>query len=183
MYLNTYCFILSMIFFMCKDDTAFEMLILFWTVIILCTLRTSQYVGCKWLVPQPSTTLTNCGSIKCIYVCVYESCTLGWICSKQNWMFKVYRYICHDKDMNWMLFQERSAFCWSLLVSITCYTKVPMERVFQAVPADLRMKMEALVQDLTNALEESSRRRCGLRRRARSTGNLRKERIINMSLT
>ena len=58
-----------------------------------------------------------------------------------------------------------------------------MERVFQAVPADLRMKMEALVQDLTNALEESSRRRCGLRRRARSTGNLRKERIINMSLT
>ena len=54
-----------------------------------------------------------------------------------------------------------------------------MERVFQAVPADLRMKMEALVQDLTNALEESSRlsssrRRWGLRRRARSTGNLRK---------
>lgn len=51
-----------------------------------------------------------------------------------------------------------------------------MERVFQAVPADLRMKMEALVQDLTNALEESSRlssrRRWGLRRRARSTGNL-----------
>lgn len=86
-----------------------------------------------------------------------------------------------------MLFQERSAFCWSLLVSITCYTEVPMERVFQAVPADLRMKMEALVQDLTNALEESSRlssrRRWGLRRRARSTGNLRKEGIVNMSLT
>jgi G patch domain-containing protein 2 len=55
-----------------------------------------------------------------------------------------------------------------------------MERVFQAVPADLRMKMEALVQDLSNALEESSlrlssRRRWGLRRRARSTGNLRKQ--------
>lgn len=52
-----------------------------------------------------------------------------------------------------------------------------MERVFQAVPVDLRMKMEALVQDLSNALEESSsrlssRRRWGLRRRARSTGNL-----------
>ncbi|XP_067011471.2 G patch domain-containing protein 2 isoform X3 [Anabrus simplex] len=52
-----------------------------------------------------------------------------------------------------------------------------MERVFKAVPADLRIKMEALVQDLTNALEESSRaatvrRRWGLRRRAHSTGNL-----------
>ena len=51
-----------------------------------------------------------------MYVCVYESCTLVWICSKVNWMFMVYRYICHDKDRNWMLFQERSAFaglCWS----------------------------------------------------------------------
>lgn len=68
----------------------------------------------------------------------------------------------------------------NLLVNITCYIEVPMERVFQAVPVDLRMKMEALVQDLSNALEESasrlsSRRRWGLRRRARSTGNLRKE--------
>nr|CAD7571551.1 unnamed protein product [Timema californicum] len=55
-----------------------------------------------------------------------------------------------------------------------------MERgVFSAVPVKLglRIKMEALVQDLTAALEESSRsstvrRRWGLRRRARSTGNL-----------
>lgn len=54
-----------------------------------------------------------------------------------------------------------------------------MERVFKAVPADLRVKMEALVHDLTLALEESSssanlRRRWGIRRRARSTGNIRK---------
>ncbi|XP_034946871.1 G patch domain-containing protein 2-like isoform X2 [Chelonus insularis] len=52
-----------------------------------------------------------------------------------------------------------------------------MERVFKAVPADLRAKMEALVHDLTLALEESRnssnvRRRWGLRRRARSTGNI-----------
>lgn len=61
-----------------------------------------------------------------------------------------------------------------------------MERVFQAVPVDLRMKMEALVQDLSNALEESSsrlssRRRWGLRRRARSTGNLRKNGINSLT--
>ncbi|CAD6228071.1 GSCOCG00006338001-RA-CDS [Cotesia congregata] len=54
-----------------------------------------------------------------------------------------------------------------------------MERVLKAVPVDLRVKMEALVHDLTLALEESSnssniRRRWGLRRRARSTGNIRK---------
>jgi hypothetical protein len=54
-----------------------------------------------------------------------------------------------------------------------------MERVLKAVPADLRVKMEALVHDLTLALEESSnsvnlRRRWGIRRRARSTGNIRK---------
>ncbi|XP_057328541.1 G patch domain-containing protein 2-like isoform X2 [Microplitis mediator] len=52
-----------------------------------------------------------------------------------------------------------------------------MERVLKAVPVDLRVKMEALVHDLTLALEESSntsniRRRWGLRRRARSTGNI-----------
>lgn len=52
-----------------------------------------------------------------------------------------------------------------------------MERVLKAVPADLRVKMEALVHDLTLALEESSnsanvRRRWGIRRRARSTGNI-----------
>lgn len=52
-----------------------------------------------------------------------------------------------------------------------------MERVLKTVPVDLRIKMEALVQDLSTALEESSctassRRRWGLRRRARSTGNL-----------
>lgn len=54
-----------------------------------------------------------------------------------------------------------------------------MERVLKAVPADLRVKMEALVHDLTLALEESNnsanvRRRWGIRRRARSTGNIRK---------
>ncbi|XP_015587043.1 G patch domain-containing protein 2 isoform X2 [Cephus cinctus] len=54
-----------------------------------------------------------------------------------------------------------------------------MERVLKAVPADLRVKMEALVHDLTLALEESSnsanvRPRWGIRRRARSTGNIRK---------
>ncbi|XP_043261316.1 G patch domain-containing protein 2 isoform X2 [Colletes gigas] len=52
-----------------------------------------------------------------------------------------------------------------------------MERVLKAVPADLRVKMEALVHDLTLALEESRnsanvRRRWGIRRRARSTGNI-----------
>ncbi|XP_006609964.1 G patch domain-containing protein 2 isoform X1 [Apis dorsata] len=52
-----------------------------------------------------------------------------------------------------------------------------MERVLKAVPADLRVKMEALVHDLTLALEESNnsanvRRRWGIRRRARSTGNI-----------
>ncbi|XP_020299725.1 G patch domain-containing protein 2-like isoform X1 [Pseudomyrmex gracilis] len=51
-----------------------------------------------------------------------------------------------------------------------------MERVLKAVPASLRVKMEALVHDLTLALEESSnsttRRRWGIRRRARSTGNI-----------
>ncbi|XP_043496695.1 G patch domain-containing protein 2 isoform X1 [Polistes fuscatus] len=52
-----------------------------------------------------------------------------------------------------------------------------MERVLKAVPAGLRVKMEALVHDLTIALEESSnsanvRRRWGIRRRARSTGNI-----------
>lgn len=52
-----------------------------------------------------------------------------------------------------------------------------MERVLKAVPVDLREKMEALVHDLTLALEESSnsanvRRRWGIRRRARSTGNI-----------
>ncbi|XP_043284333.1 G patch domain-containing protein 2 isoform X3 [Venturia canescens] len=54
-----------------------------------------------------------------------------------------------------------------------------MERVLKAVPVDLRVKMEALVHDLTLALEESStgtnvRRKWGWRRRARSTGNIRK---------
>lgn len=54
-----------------------------------------------------------------------------------------------------------------------------MERVLKAVPVDLRIKMEALVHDLTVALEESSnstnhRRRWPLRRRTRSTGNIRK---------
>ncbi|XP_076631201.1 G patch domain-containing protein 2-like [Colletes latitarsis] len=52
-----------------------------------------------------------------------------------------------------------------------------MEGVLKAVPADLRVKMEALVHDLTLALEESRnsanvRRRWGIRRRARSTGNI-----------
>ncbi|XP_076662725.1 G patch domain-containing protein 2 isoform X2 [Andrena cerasifolii] len=52
-----------------------------------------------------------------------------------------------------------------------------MECVLKAVPADLRVKMEALVHDLSLALEESSnsanvRRRWGIRRRARSTGNI-----------
>ncbi|XP_011309232.1 G patch domain-containing protein 2-like [Fopius arisanus] len=52
-----------------------------------------------------------------------------------------------------------------------------MERVLKAVPEDLRVKMEALVHDLSLALEESSnstnvKRRWGLRRRARSTGNI-----------
>ena len=58
-----------------------------------------------------------------------------------------------------------------------------MERVLKAVPADLRVKMEALVHDLTLALEESNnsanmRRRWGIRRRARSTGNIRKYKAI-----
>ncbi|GAB1868212.1 hypothetical protein CAJAP_09291 [Camponotus japonicus] len=65
-------------------------------------------------------------------------------------------------------------------MDITCKSKnriLQMERVFKAVPADLRVKMEALVHDLTLALEESSssvnlRRRWGIRRRARSTGNI-----------
>ncbi|XP_033208077.1 G patch domain-containing protein 2 isoform X2 [Belonocnema kinseyi] len=57
-----------------------------------------------------------------------------------------------------------------------------MERVLKTVPVDLRVKMEALVHDLTLALEESSnsanvRRRWGIRRRARSTGNIRKSSI------
>lgn len=60
-----------------------------------------------------------------------------------------------------------------------------MERVLKAVPADLRVKMEALVHDLTLALEESSnsttRRRWGIRRRARSTGNIRKCKGVNNS--
>ncbi|XP_066582914.1 G patch domain-containing protein 2-like isoform X2 [Prorops nasuta] len=52
-----------------------------------------------------------------------------------------------------------------------------MERVLKAVPADLRVIMEALVHDFTLALEETSngtniRRRWGIRRRARSTGNI-----------
>ncbi|XP_063976316.1 G patch domain-containing protein 2-like isoform X2 [Diachasmimorpha longicaudata] len=52
-----------------------------------------------------------------------------------------------------------------------------MERVLKAVPVDLRVKMEALVHDLSLALEESSKstnvkRRWGLRRRTRSTGNI-----------
>lgn len=60
-----------------------------------------------------------------------------------------------------------------------------MERVLKAVPADLRVKMEALVHDLTLALEESSnsvnlRRRWGIRRRARSTGNIRKYKGVNL---
>ncbi|XP_072756096.1 G patch domain-containing protein 2-like isoform X1 [Anoplolepis gracilipes] len=67
-------------------------------------------------------------------------------------------------------------------MDIICKSKkriLQMERVFKAVPADLRVKMEALVHDLTLALEESSssanlRRRWGIRRRARSTGNIRK---------
>ncbi|XP_011689680.1 PREDICTED: G patch domain-containing protein 2-like isoform X1 [Wasmannia auropunctata] len=67
-------------------------------------------------------------------------------------------------------------------MDITCKSKkrvLQMERVLKAVPADLRVKMEALVHDLTLALEESSnsanlRRRWGIRRRARSTGNIRK---------
>ncbi|XP_047099477.1 G patch domain-containing protein 2 isoform X1 [Schistocerca piceifrons] len=55
-----------------------------------------------------------------------------------------------------------------------CTDWLPMERVQES---DLHMKMEALVQDLSTALEESSRassvrRRWGLRRRARSTGSL-----------
>lgn len=62
-----------------------------------------------------------------------------------------------------------------------------MERVLKAVPADLRVKMEALVHDLTLALEESSnsanlRRRWGIRRRARSTGNIRKCKEHNIKL-
>lgn len=53
-----------------------------------------------------------------------------------------------------------------------------MDRAFKNTPADLRAIMEALVHDLTLALEESSnsvsvRRRWGIRRRARSTGNIR----------
>jgi len=63
-----------------------------------------------------------------------------------------------------------------------------MERVLKAVPADLRVKMEALVHDLTLALEESSnsvnlRRRWGIRRRARSTGNIRKCKGIKYNYT
>lgn len=62
-----------------------------------------------------------------------------------------------------------------------------MERVFKAVPADLRVKMEALVHDLTLALEESSssanlRRRWGIRRRARSTGNIRKCKGVKLNV-
>ncbi|XP_012225450.1 G patch domain-containing protein 2-like isoform X2 [Linepithema humile] len=67
-------------------------------------------------------------------------------------------------------------------MDITCKSKkrvLQMERVLKAVlrPVDLRVKMEALVHDLTLALEESSnsanlRRRWGIRRRARSTGNI-----------
>ncbi|XP_071440652.1 G patch domain-containing protein 2 isoform X2 [Hetaerina americana] len=56
---------------------------------------------------------------------------------------------------------------------------VPMDRGIRLLKAvDLRQKMEALVVDLTHALEEtarssiSNRRRWGLRRRTRSTGNL-----------
>lgn len=63
-----------------------------------------------------------------------------------------------------------------------------MERVLKAVlrPVDLRVKMDALVHDLTLALEESSnsanlRRRWGIRRRARSTGNIRKYKGIKLS--
>ncbi|KAG8222575.1 hypothetical protein J437_LFUL010418 [Ladona fulva] len=57
---------------------------------------------------------------------------------------------------------------------------VDMRQKMEALVEDLslRQKMEALVEDLSHALEESagsslpSRRRWGLRRRARSTGNL-----------
>ena len=54
-----------------------------------------------------------------------------------------------------------------------------MEQVLKNVPVDLRIKMEALVHDLALALEESysnsnARRRWGVRRRTRSTGNIRK---------
>lgn len=57
--------------------------------------------------------------------------------------------------------------------------QIQMERVLKAVPVDLRVKMEALVHDLTLALDESStgtnvRKKWGWRRRARSTGNIRK---------
>ncbi|XP_046486217.1 G patch domain-containing protein 2 isoform X1 [Neodiprion pinetum] len=52
-----------------------------------------------------------------------------------------------------------------------------MERALKTASVDLRVIMEALVHDLTLALEESSnsanvRRRWGIRRRARSTGNI-----------
>lgn len=50
-------------------------------------------------------------------------------------------------------------------------------RILKQMPAELRVKMDALVHDLTQALEETScsssvRIKVGVRRRARSTGNL-----------
>lgn len=50
-------------------------------------------------------------------------------------------------------------------------------RILKPMPADLRFKMDALVHDLTQALEETScsssvRIKVGYRRRARSTGKV-----------
>lgn len=50
-------------------------------------------------------------------------------------------------------------------------------RILKQMPAELRVKMDALVHDLTQALEETScpnsvRIKVGVRRRTRSTGNI-----------
>lgn len=59
---------------------------------------------------------------------------------------------------------------------------------YNSKPLDLKGKMEALVHDLSIALEESSnsalaRRRWGIRRRARSTGNIRKHSLTKTIFT
>lgn len=61
-------------------------------------------------------------------------------------------------------------------------------RILKQMPAELRVKMDALVHDLTQALEETScsssvRIKVGVRRRARSTGNIGKNVTFSIVIT
>lgn len=61
-------------------------------------------------------------------------------------------------------------------------------RILKPVPAELRVKMDELVHDLTQALEETScsssvKIKVGFRRRARSAGNVGKFIILGLHLS